>query len=65
MHLLRIISLGLLTVYTLRIIYYLIGWYRTGKTVQIQGKYPGVSVVIPVRNEEANIGFSLTRRGIR
>ena len=60
MHFLWIISLSLLTVYTLRIITYMLGWRRLpGKTGGIPEKSLRVSLVIPVRDEEKNINLLL------
>jgi len=54
-----IISLSLLGLYVLRIITYVIGWYRTGRLLKKQESWPGVSIVIPVRDEGSNIDLLL------
>lgn len=55
-----IISLSLLAVYILRVFTYMLGWRRLpGKIRGIAGEFPGVSLVIPLRDEEKNIGFLL------
>ncbi|MFC2112071.1 glycosyltransferase [Bacteroidota bacterium] len=56
MQLLWIISLSLLLVYLLRIVSYLSGWYRIGKNPAKPAENTGVSIVIALRDEEANIG---------
>ncbi|MFC2081210.1 glycosyltransferase [Bacteroidota bacterium] len=60
MHLLWIISLSLLAAYALLIFIYSIGWQRlSGKSREISEETPGISLVIPVRDEENNIGLLL------
>ena len=60
MHPYWIISLSLLAVYILRVFTYLLGWHRLhGRTRGIAGKFPGVSLVIPLRDEEKNVGLLL------
>ncbi|HEC42420.1 MAG TPA: glycosyltransferase [Bacteroides sp.] len=55
MFIIWIISLSLLLVYFLRIVSYLKGWNRSLQTVHGADDHKGISLVIPVRNEESNI----------
>jgi cellulose synthase/poly-beta-1,6-N-acetylglucosamine synthase-like glycosyltransferase len=56
MQILWIASLSLLLVYILRLLSLLAGWYRTlRRDEKGQAEFPGVSIVIPVRNEEENL----------
>ncbi len=55
MHLLWIISMSLLSIYLLRMLTYMVGWTRLKSVKAGDGNSGGVSVVIPVRNEESNL----------
>jgi cellulose synthase/poly-beta-1,6-N-acetylglucosamine synthase-like glycosyltransferase len=54
-----IIAIALSSLYFVMVMYFFIGWLRlkrlTGKPADTDNKLPFVSVLIPVRNEEANI----------
>ncbi|MCK4749852.1 MAG: glycosyltransferase, partial [Bacteroidales bacterium] len=60
MHLVWIICLSLLALYILRVFIYMLGWRRVhGRIQDIPVEYPGISLVIPVRDEEENISLLL------
>lgn len=59
MYLLWIISLCLLLCYIIKIISFRSGWHRTLRYKARSDNYPGVSLVLPVRNEEGNISLLL------
>ena len=59
MQALWIISLFILLLYLIRILTYRTGWYRTIQQESPEGELPGVSVVVPVRNEENSISLLL------
>jgi cellulose synthase/poly-beta-1,6-N-acetylglucosamine synthase-like glycosyltransferase len=56
MHLLWIISFCLLLLYILKILSFRLGLYRAFRIKTGQVITPGVSIVLPVRNEDGNIG---------
>lgn len=67
MPVLWIITIGLFAMYSLRILSFLAGWYRSLRSGKRNSTGPGkpetrapeISLVIPVRNEEANLGLLL------
>ncbi len=59
MNLLWIISLGLLLAYILRILSFRYGWRRVTGNPDKGKECPGVTLVVPVRDEEGNIGLLL------
>lgn len=56
MHLLWIISFCLLLLYIVKIFSFRLGWYRALRIKAGQVITPGISIVLPVRNEAGNIG---------